>query len=201
MRNKTESNGEPRWERLPEATRKRVEEMLAEAMAQSRGPRVLFVCLGNICRSPAAQGVAAAYAEAYGLKDAVFDSGGFYGGHAGDLPDSRMRSAAFQRGYRLDHRSRTVRRQDYAYFDLIIGMDDRNMDDLYRTAATPEEERKLFRMTDFCVDHSGERYVPDPYYEGAAGFQLVLDLLEDGCDTLVSLLKHWEEVNLPGLGK
>lgn len=167
----------------------RVEEALARAAAEERAPRVLFVCLGNICRSPAAQGVAESMATDRGLSDLEFDSAGFYGGHAGDLPDPRMRQAAFQRGYRLEHRSRTVRPSDFDRFDLIIGMDDRNMDDLHRAAPTPEEERRLFRMTDFTLDHPRADYVPDPYYEGPAGFQLVLDLLEDGCSVLLDLLE------------
>lgn len=158
------------------------------ADAEARAPRVLFVCLGNICRSPAAQGVAEAEARKAGVA-LECDSAGFYGGHAGDLPDPRMRQAAFQKGYRLDHRSRKIRLSDLDYFDLVIGMEDANMADLHRLAVTDTQDAKIIRMTDFAANHPGADAVPDPYYGGADGFHLVLDLLEDSCHNLVNLLK------------
>ena len=111
-----------------EESRRKVNSAAERAAAEGRAPRVLFVCLGNICRSPAAQGIAEKIARERGLADYGFDSAGFYGGHRGDLPDRRMREAAWQRGYRLEHRSRTVRDSDFADFDLLVGMDDRNID-------------------------------------------------------------------------
>lgn len=151
--------------------------------------RILFVCLGNICRSPAAQGVMQAMIDEKGLEERFeLDSAGLYGGHAGDLPDSRMRVHAYQRGYRLTHRSRPVRESDFDKFDLIVAMDDSNYDRLRRLAPTVEDERKIVKMIDFVKGFPQCDCVPDPYYEGAAGFELVLDLLEDGCRNMLDAL-------------
>lgn len=158
------------------------------ASAGNRAPRVLFVCLGNICRSPAAHGITESLAGSRGVA-VECDSAGFYGGHAGDLPDRRMREAAFARGYRLEHRARRIRPYDLDDFDIVIGMDDNNISDLNRLADTCERERKIMRMTDFAARHPEYDSVPDPYYEGAAGFQLVLDLLEDACGELVTAIE------------
>lgn len=146
---------------------------------------ILFVCLGNICRSPSADGIMHHLVEKAGLQDLItIDSAGTYGGHAGALPDGRMRERALLRGYQLTHRSRRVRTHDFEEFDLIIAMDDANFDDLMMWAPTPEAQKKIHRMVEFSrqiqVDH-----VPDPYYEGAAGFERVLDILEDACAGLL----------------
>lgn len=156
-----------------------------------RPVRILFVCLGNICRSPAAQGVMQHIVEQRGESDLyVLDSAGLYAGHAGELPDKRMRVHAFQRGYSLTHRARPVRASDFDDFDLIIGMDDSNISRLKAFAPTIEAERKVIRMTDFCRNHPNADCVPDPYYEGAEGFELVLDLLEDACHGLADKISH-----------
>lgn len=148
--------------------------------------KVLFVCLGNICRSPAAEGVARRYAEERGLSSRFeFDSAGTYSGHAGELPDSRMRAHAVRRGLNLTHRSRPVNEADFEYFDVIVAMDDNNYDQLRRLAPSPEDEKKVVKMISFCKRHPWHHSVPDPYYEGAEGFELVLDLLEDGCSNLI----------------
>lgn len=148
--------------------------------------RILFVCLGNICRSPAAEGVMSAMVEQAGLSDSYeLDSAGTYAGHAGELPDKRMRVHAARRGYTLTHRSRPVRATDFADFDIIVAMDDSNYDNLRRLAPTPQDEAKIVRMIDFCRMHPYYYSVPDPYYEGASGFELVLDLLEDACAGLL----------------
>lgn len=157
------------------------------AAAEGRSPRVLFVCLGNICRSPAAQGIMEHICGARGI-GVDCDSAGFYGGHAGDLPDRRMREAAWQRGYRLDHRARRIRLSDLDDFDIVVGMDDSNMASLHQLADTDTRDAKIVRMADFAVAHPGWDSVPDPYYEGAAGFQLVMDLLEDACGVLADEL-------------
>lgn len=161
-----------------------VEKTRRRADSEGRAPRILFVCLGNICRSPAAQGITEKMAASRGI-DVVCDSAGFYGGHAGDLPDNRMLHAAWQRGYRLDHRARKIRGIDLDHFDIVVGMDDRNIDDLHALADTDSRDSRIVRMTDFAVKHPTYDSVPDPYYEGAAGFQLVLDLLEDACGVLL----------------
>ena len=162
---------------------------VADARSEGRPLRLLFVCLGNICRSPAAQGIVEQMAREKGLGDMVeCDSAGFYGGHRGDLPDYRMREAAWARGYRLEHRSRTVRPSDFDYYDLIFGMDENNLASLRSAAPTIEAESKILPMADLAQDHPDDFYVPDPYYSGRLGFILVLDLLEDAASTLLSYL-------------
>lgn len=149
--------------------------------------RILFVCLGNICRSSAAQGVLERMAENQHVS-IVADSAGTYGGHAGQLPDSRMRAHAAKRGYVLDHRSRKVKTSDFSNFDIIVAMDNNNFYDLKALAPSPEDEKKLRLFASYLTNHQ-DSYVPDPYYEGADGFELVLDLLEDGCDSILKRVK------------
>lgn len=115
----------------------------------------------------------------------VIDSAGTYGGHAGDLPDRRMRVHAQRRGYNLTHRSRRVTGDDLVHFDLIVGMDSSNVYDLRSMAASVEETRKIVPMGRFIRQFPHYDHVPDPYYEGAEGFELVLDLLEDACEALL----------------
>lgn len=155
----------------------------------SKKHSILFVCLGNICRSPAAEGIFLSIVKEEG-REAEFDidSAGLYGGHAGQLPDPRMRAHAARRGYNLTHRSRQVRESDFDNFDIIIGMDDRNIDALRRLAPTIEDEKKVMRMSDFCRRYTWADYIPDPYYDGADGFEKVLDLLEDACQGLADSL-------------
>ncbi|MBD5358898.1 MAG: low molecular weight phosphotyrosine protein phosphatase [Bacteroides sp.] len=151
--------------------------------------KILFVCLGNICRSPAAEGVFRSMVEEKGVgKRFEIDSAGLYGGHAGELPDRRMRVHAFQRGYSLIHHSRPVRMSDFEDFDLIIAMDDSNYQRLRSFATTLEDQRKVVKMIDFVTGFPQYDCVPDPYYEGAEGFELVLNLLEDGCSNLLNKL-------------
>lgn len=152
--------------------------------------RILFVCLGNICRSPAAQGVMERLVEERGVADRfVIDSAGLYGGHAGQLPDSRMRAHARRRGLNLTHRSRPVKISDFDDFDIIVGMDDSNYHRLRAMAPTVEDESKVVRMADFFTQHPWADCVPDPYYEGAEGFEKALDLIEDGCLSLFNELQ------------
>ena len=150
-----------------------------------RMKRVLFVCLGNICRSSAADGIMHRLVEERGVaKEWEIDSAGTYGGHAGDLPDPRMRAAGSRRGYNFTHRSRKVRSEDFERFDLLLAMDDSVYESLSRLAPSVEGLQKLERMADYIPAHFGYDYVPDPYYEGAEGFELVLDMLEEGCREL-----------------
>lgn len=156
--------------------------------------KILFVCLGNICRSPAAQAVMQRLVDERGLTDQfVIDSAGTSGYHCGDLPDRRMRVHARPRGYELTHRSRRIEGNDFERFDLIVAMDAANASDLRQMAATPEEANKIVMMGDYIgLLRRHYDYVPDPYYEGSEGFELVLDLLEDACNNLlVHLLSHW----------
>jgi len=147
---------------------------------------ILFVCLGNICRSPAAQAVMQRLVDERAMTDRFhIDSAGTGGYHIGDLPDKRMRVHARPRGYELTHRARRVEDSDFEDFDLIVGMDAANVSDLCRRAATIEQERKVVMMGDYIRQFPHYDYVPDPYYEGSEGFELVLDLLEDACDNLL----------------
>ena len=147
--------------------------------------RILFVCLGNICRSPAAEGIMRRIVSDRGLENEFeIDSAGTYGGHAGQLPDARMRAAASGRGYGLTHRSRPLREEDFDAFDLIVVMDDANYERVCRMAPERRYIEKVTRMVNFCRRHPQWSHIPDPYYEGREGFELVLDLLEDGCEGL-----------------
>ena len=150
---------------------------------------VLFVCLGNICRSPAAQGVMQRMIDERGLGDRFYlDSAGTYGGHAGELPDRRMRVHAQRRGYNLTHRSRRVTGQDFEDFDVIVAMDSSNRYNLQEMAASVEEAGKIIMMGDYILHYQHYDHIPDPYYEGAEGFELVLNLLEDACEALLEEL-------------
>ncbi len=153
--------------------------------------RVLFVCLGNICRSPAAHGVFQNIVDQNHDQASFFiDSAGTQGYHQGDLPDSRMRMHARRRGYDLTHICRRVTLSDFSDFDIIIGMDDSNIRNLKNMALTTEQEAKIIPMATFLSDiYARHDSVPDPYYEGAEGFELVLDLLQNGCQNLYDTLK------------
>ena len=151
--------------------------------------KILFVCLGNICRSSSAEGIMLRLLEQAGMENEVkVDSAGILSYHQGELPDARMRMHAARRGYNLVHRSRPVRTEDFYDFDMIIGMDDRNIDDLRELAPSPEEEKKIYRMCDFSVKKVVD-YVQDPYYGGDSGFENVLDILEDTCGGLLEMLR------------
>ena len=148
--------------------------------------KVLFVCLGNICRSPAAEGVLQRLVEKRKLSHRFeIDSAGTYSGHRGQLPDPRMRRHASLRGYNLTHRARPITIDDFEDFDIIVAMDESNRRTLMHLAASPEQQAKIVMMGDYIVKlRAHYDYVPDPYYEGAEGFELVLDLLEDACSNL-----------------
>jgi protein-tyrosine phosphatase len=157
---------------------------------EGRPVRILFVCLGNICRSPAAQGVMQALVDQQGEASLFeIDSAGTGRYHIGQQPDRRMVVHARYRGINLNHCCRQVCTDDFHNFDLIIGMDRANIDDLHAMAPDPESEKKIVAMGDFLSLAGGHYdYVPDPYYEGADGFELVLDLLQDGCQNLYNLI-------------
>lgn len=152
--------------------------------------RILFVCLGNICRSPSAQGVMQQLVNNAQLSTYYnIDSAGMLSYHQGELPDARMREHALKRGLVLNHPSRPVISDDFDNFDYIIGMDDSNIAALQEMAPSVEVLNKIHRMTDFAI-HTTMDHVPDPYYGGARGFDLVLDLLEDCCQGLLNTLEE-----------
>lgn len=153
--------------------------------------KILFVCLGNICRSPAADGIFSGLIESCGLAGKVLcDSCGTGDWHTGDLPDSRMRSAGMRRGYRFTHRARQLCVADYSTFDLILAMDDQNRRDILSRAPAGFDASKVKLFTEFCSGKfAGLREVPDPYWSGDEGFDSVLDILENGCKNLAESLK------------
>ncbi|MBD9398059.1 low molecular weight protein-tyrosine-phosphatase [Pseudomonas sp. PDM11] len=150
--------------------------------------RVLFVCLGNICRSPTAEAVMRQRLQQAGLAERIeLDSAGTGGWHVGKAPDSRTQQAASRRGYDLSSlRGRQVSVDDFARFDLILAMDSANLRDLQRIRpANARAELDLYlRRFELAEDE-----VPDPYYGGSEGFEHVLDLLEQASDALLIELK------------
>ena len=159
-------------------------------MGNKKITHILFVCLGNICRSPAAEAMMQMLVEQNGLADrVVLDSAGTYGGHSGERSDARMRRAALARGIDITHRARQVREEDFERFDMIIAMDDNNYEALFRLASDREAQQRIYRFREFLRHNPNWSYIPDPYYEGHEGFELVLDLLEDGCSTLLEKLR------------
>jgi protein-tyrosine phosphatase len=147
---------------------------------------VLFVCMGNICRSPSAEAVFKAKVQSAGLSGLVScDSAGTIGYHAGARADSRMRAAAARRGYALESISRQVRPDDFDNFDLIIAMDHENMAELRSIQDRHPGKARLEMMCTYARHHDLEE-VPDPYYGGKNGFEQVLDILEDACEGLLA---------------
>ncbi|KAH0893161.1 hypothetical protein HID58_055590 [Brassica napus] len=154
---------------------------------------VLFVCLGNICRSPAAEGVFRDIVKKRGL-DSKFtiDSAGTIDYHEGNMADPRMRSAAKRRGVEITSLSRPIKASDFREFDLILAMDEQNREDILKAYNVwkargnfpPDADKKVKLMCSYCKKHN-DKVVPDPYYGGAQGFEKVLDLLEDACESLL----------------
>jgi protein-tyrosine phosphatase len=153
---------------------------------------VLFVCLGNICRSPAAHAVFQKMAQSAGVGDRFYiDSAGILDYHEGELPDPRMRQAAEKRGYELTHRSRPITKDDFYNFDLVLAMDREIFQALEQLAPPSNEQHQVARVELFMnyVNHGeGNLDVPDPYWSGSAGFDLVMDLVEEGCRNLLRTL-------------
>lgn len=147
--------------------------------------RVLFVCMGNICRSPTAEGVFRAHVERAGLAGQVeADSAGTHGYHVGAAPDPRAQAAARRRGYDLSRlRARRVTASDFRRFDLILAMDRDNLA-LLREACPEPEHHRLRLFLDFARE-ADEDEVPDPYYGGPEDFERVLDLVEDAAAGLI----------------
>lgn len=149
--------------------------------------KLLFICLGNICRSPAAEGIMRQMVEERALSnDIIVDSAGIGSWHVGEMPDPRMRKHAALRGYDLSPlRARQFRADDFQKFDYIIVMDEENYHDVMERGGVYADARKVLRMKDYFIRYKGQQSVPDPYYGGAEGFERALNLIEDGCEGLL----------------
>lgn len=147
---------------------------------------ILFVCLGNICRSPTGEAVMQHFLQQHGGKhDLRVDSAGTIGYHTGNRADSRMRAAGEKRGYSFHSRSRKITPEDLETFDLVIAMDRENLSDILKVDAQPTAEVKL--LSDF-LDDSWPLDVPDPYYGGDEGFETVLDMIQAAVEPLLLYL-------------
>jgi protein-tyrosine phosphatase len=149
--------------------------------------KVLFVCMGNICRSPTAEGVFAKLVHEEGLTEVIeIDSAGTHAYHVGEPPDSRAQRSALQRGIDISLlRARRARAEDFDYFDYVLAMDEDNYQHLLQMCPD-EHQEKLQLFLDFAP-HLEYREVPDPYYGGGRGFEVVLDMVEHAAN---GLLQH-----------
>jgi Protein-tyrosine-phosphatase len=147
------------------------------------------VCLGNICRSSAAQEILQTYLNKKGvINQFKVDSAGLINYHKGELPDKRMRDHASKRGYILTHLSRPIAKDDIKNFSYIIAMDRSIYNSVKEMVENPEDYKKIFLMQDFSLNYRDEKDVPDPYYGGSEGFEHVLDMLEDSCEVFSDIL-------------
>lgn len=160
--------------------------------------RILMICTGNICRSPTAEGVLRDKLLRAGLHGRVLvDSAGTQGYHASEPPDARAVRAAAQRGYQIGSiRARPVRIEDFASFDWLLAMDQTHVDWL-RKRSPPATASRISLLMPFASRHPGTQDVPDPYYGGPAGFEHVLDLLEDACEGVVERLREGQPLQMP----
>ena len=151
---------------------------------------ILFVCLGNICRSPSAEGIFKTIVNNSDLKNDVYiDSAGTSAYHVGEKADKRMRGFAEKRGYNLTSLSRKLNQNDFSKFDYIVAMDGSNYRDILNMDKLGKYKTKVKMMTDFSSVFFGED-VPDPYYGGDDGFNRVIDILEESCKGLLGFLQN-----------
>ena len=157
--------------------------------------RILFVCMGNICRSPTAEGVMRRVLDEAGLAESVeVESAGTGGWHAGEPPDERATLAARRRGITLAGAAQQVRATDFRDFDLLIAMDRANLRELLAVAPDEQAAEKVRLLREFDPASSGDLDVPDPYYGGDRGFETVLDLVEAACRGLLDELRAADRV-------
>ena len=150
--------------------------------------KILFVCLGNICRSACAEAVMKQVVAERGLAaDFEIDSAGLISYHTGEQADPRMRQHAAARGINITSIARKITTADFSHFDYIIGMDDDNIRRLLDIAPDESSRQKISKMSDYCRTFRANS-VPDPYYGGPKDFELVLDLLDDACNGLIDSL-------------
>ncbi len=151
--------------------------------------KLLFVCLGNICRSPSAENIMNHLIKEAGLEAQIYcDSAGTSGYHVGEKPDRRMTMAANARGIEMKGRSRQFDRYDLEEFDLVLAMDRSNYQGIVALDTAGKYEHKVKMMCSYCREHSDQE-VPDPYYGGADGFDYVIRLLMDACEGLLEEVK------------
>jgi protein-tyrosine phosphatase len=150
--------------------------------------KVLFVCMGNICRSPAAEGVLKHLAAQNPHLRLEVASCGIGDWHIGKGPDARIREASLARGINLVGCAQQFKKEFLQHYDYILASDQEIVRDLYHYAQTPEQKSKIFLMTAFSSLYK-DQDVPDPYYGGLGGFELVLDMLEDGCKGFVEYIQ------------
>ena len=151
---------------------------------------ILFVCMGNICRSPTAEGVMRALVRDAGLEDRIeLDSAGTGGWHAGEPPDARAAEAAGRRGIALAGAARQVTSEDFERFDLVVAMDRSNLRDLLAIAPDEDAAEKVRLLREFDPAADGDLDVPDPYYGGDRGFETVLDQVHAACRGLLAELR------------
>ena len=157
--------------------------------------RIMFVCMGNICRSPTAEGVMRRLLDEAGLADRVeVESAGTGGWHAGEPPDERATLAARRRGITLAGAAQQVRAADFREFDLLIAMDRGNLRELLAVAPDEDAAEKVRLLREFDPASAGDLDVPDPYYGGDRGFETVLDLVEAACRGLLDELRAADRV-------
>ncbi|MFC3338500.1 low molecular weight protein-tyrosine-phosphatase [Paracandidimonas soli] len=151
--------------------------------------KVLFVCMGNICRSPSAEGVFRRLVEEAGLSDAIgVDSAGTHDYHVGEAPDARAQAAARKRGYEVSHCiARQVKAEDFRDFDLILAMDWENLSALQQRCPKIYHHKLMLLMR--FANEFEEATIPDPYYGGVDGFSKVLDYIEDACQGVLELVR------------
>jgi protein-tyrosine phosphatase len=155
--------------------------------------RILFVCLGNICRSPTAEGAMRALVREAGLEDEIeIDSAGTGSWHVGSSPDRRAVRAARARGIPLEGAAREVRSEDFEDFDLLIAMDGSNLRALRQLAPNEQARSKLRLLREFDPADPRPADVPDPYYGASGGFEEVLDLVQASCEGLLAQVRRGE---------
>jgi protein-tyrosine phosphatase len=157
---------------------------------ESPSYRVLFVCMGNICRSPAGENIFRHKLRQAGHETWIScDSAGTGNWHAGNGPDRRTARTLRKREVPVEGSARQFEKADFRRFNLILAMDDDNRREILGLATLPEERSMVRPFTDFCRNHSHSE-VPDPYYGGKDGFELVADLMEDGAAGLLEYILH-----------
>jgi protein-tyrosine phosphatase len=151
--------------------------------------RILFVCMGNICRSPAGEGILRHFAGQDPTLEIYVESCGIGDWHIGQAPDYRIREASHARGIVLTSVAQQFQQVFLDKFDYILAADKEVLKFLYHYAKSPDQKVKIFLMTAFSSNYAGQE-VPDPYYQSDGAFEMVLDILEDSCQGLLQHIRH-----------